>query len=553
MALGVPDNTPLPVREGAGGGSKRPVPDPFPALPLGGRGAFTANRTLLARPRGRALGGVMVAVALSCAGRGSAQSPQSAIPDELAVIAAACRENSARIASLQLSGTITATGAGFEGLWDPFADQIYNSQTREFSVWKDALNCRLDVTADREFGPTGEVIYNLPYAEHITSYAKLDREGGVEALKRKYGTPLSTKRTIVTPDQGYQYRPESNQVTLNIDPITVQALDERPEMQFPFNKTLVGDTMAEFVDKWAELAQRGDRSLEVTPLGEGQYRIRTAIPAPRLSCASELIVDLDQGGNVLSYIGWLDGQIVATGKFDYMNTGGAWVLAHAEVAWPIGPDGVPQVHSVYDVHPESVRINQPIDPQVFTFEGLAVRRGAYVWDNKTREEYLYDDVPLDVKAALALAREMEEELAQAAAETPQSPPPAQVGAPAPKPQPGQASPPAGAAALPTARPTSAPVARVDTAPTSRAAPPTDTRPTEAPVATRPVATRPAATRPVSVLQVAQPDNPTPPPPARRSFVPSPAVTAVVASAGCAAALVIGIWKLLRRGTPPRAG
>jgi len=105
---------------------------------------------LLAPSRGGALGGVVMAAALLVAGHRAAQNPDSAIPDEVAVIAAACRENSGRIKTLQLSGTLTFTGKMLQGQWDPIADQTYDSQTRAFYVWKDALNFRTDATADRE-------------------------------------------------------------------------------------------------------------------------------------------------------------------------------------------------------------------------------------------------------------------------------------------------------------------------------------------------------------------------------------------------------------------
>lgn len=500
-------------------------------------------------PRGRALAGAMIGIAAWVVGHASAQSPDRTIPDELAVIAAACRENSARIRTLQLSGTLILTGGRYEGQWDPIADQTHNSQTREFSVWKDALNCRFDVTADREMdGATGEVHYNLAYGEHITSYARLD----LAALKRQYGTPQSTRQTIVTPNKVYRYRPEANQLELN-DFFTARALDEQPEteMQLVLNKAFAGFTVAEFVDRWAELASRGDRSIETTSLGDGKYRIRTAVEGkPTLACASEAIIDLDKGANVLSYVGQIDGQIVRTGQFDYMQAGGAWVVLHAEVAELVGADSAPMVKVVYDVHPESVRINEPIDPQVFTFEALAVRRGALVFDSDTGEEYLYDDVPLHVKVALAMEREREEELAEAEAQAAQSPPPIPVEEPAQELQPVEPAPPAVAAAGPAKRATSGPGKTVVVTPTSRATPPPDTVPAHAPVDTRVL-----TTRPVPKMEAAPPDNPAPPPPspAARPLVPSAAMTAAVVSVGCAAALGIGIWKLIRRGTTPRGG
>lgn len=523
---------------------------------------------------------------------GAPQGPANATPDELAVIAAASRENSARIETLQLCGTLFATGGHYAGQWDPVTGQTYNSQTQQFAVWTDGVSWRYDVTADREVTPENEVVYNLPYGEHITSYAKLDREGGVDALKREFGTPQSTNRTIVTEAAVYQYRPEANELDLN-NRLAVMVLEEQVGVQLARGKVIPGGlTMAELVDHWAELAQRGKRSVEVTSLENGEYLIRTAgfvtrEGKPALSCTSEVVVDLDKGGNVVSYIGQVDGRIVESRRYSYMNVGGAWVVSHAEIGAMFSPDGTPTVNGVYDVHAESVRINEPIDPQVFGFESLGVRRGALVFDAETREEYLYDDVPLHLKVALAMEREREEELAEAAAQAAATALPA----PAPTEENRQreeaavrtAKRESGKAATRAAEPTAArepgvtnlsSVAGHDSAVVSGSA---EIGATPAPVLAPPTETRPAqeSSEP-NVPEVRGPDRQvserdtrilTPPPapvaefeppenagsrPGKGHTVPSAVATAVVVGAGCAAAILIGIRRFARR-PPRRAG
>ena len=505
-------------------------------------------------------------------GSGGGQSPQSAIPDDLLVIAAACRENSARIGSLQLSGTLFATGGHYEGQWDPITGEMYNSQTQEFSLWKDALNFRFDITADREVGPENEVNYHIPYGEHITSYAKLEREGGVDALKREHGTPQRTRRVIVTPETVYRYEPELNILEMNIDAaFNLAALHEQGGVQLALNKTLNGSTVAEFLDRWTELAQRGDRSMELTPLGAGQYRIRAVVTSQRDSHPAhthvlDVVADVDQGGNVLSYVRQTDGQIVESARFEYMNAGGAWVVAHAEISGQVAP-GLPPVCGVYDVHPESVRVNEPIDPQVFTFEGLAVRRGALVFDAETREEYLYDDVPLHLKVALAMEREREEELAEAAAQAAATPLPApapELGEEVQRDEPSEApvpprvndpvrrsqqsersSRPVSPRIEPAARATDRTAETVVVTPASQAAPQSGATPDRTPVNTRVLTTRAAYPAPSAQLRepTAEPVGVT------GRWAPRGTVTAAAVSAGAAAAIGIGIWRLARRGTP----
>ncbi|MEW6198332.1 MAG: hypothetical protein AB1601_06665 [Planctomycetota bacterium] len=502
----------------------------------------------------------LVVVALLGSARGNAQELAGPIPDEVAAIAAACRENSARIGSLQVSGTVVMAGRRLENQWDPIAKQMYHSRTQQFAIWKDAVHCRFDVVTDRTVNELGEVNYSLPAGEHITSYAKLEREGGLAELKRKHGTPQSTERRIVTPAARYWYMVESNRVSIGHYNQHAQ-VNRALEMRLAMNKVCFGWTMAELVDQWAALLDRGSpdapRLLEAVPLDGGQYRVRTI--SENGTESGEIVADLNKGGNILSYVLHQGGRIVSSGRFDYANAGGAWVLAHGEVV-DYGPDGVVDVELFYEAAPESIRVNEPIDPQVFTWEALDVRKGAQVVDLETGEEYLYDDIPLHLKVALAIAREKEEEAAEAAARA------SATAAPAPAEPAAEAS--ASAANQPVA-PTIASTAReLGPTATRRAVEPTDhdktpepgksapLPPESRPATTRPTSTRPATTRPAGPAPlpeaVASPRDDAVPPPAETAERRSPATTATVVaiSAGCVAALGIGLWKLARRGPRP---
>jgi hypothetical protein len=497
---------------------------------------------------------VLIGLMAWAGGRIWAQEPEIAFPDELRIIAAACRENSERIKSLRVSGVLVATGTHYQGWWDPIAGLTYNSQTRTFSLWKDGSNSRFDQTTDHEGEPGGEVAYHMAYGEHIMSSAKLEREGGLSALLAKYGTPQNTKRTIVSADNALQYKPEDNEVKLN-EPSLARGVEEERARLWALNKTLLDMTLAEAIDRLVELAPSDHRSIEATPLQGGQYRIHVEVPAPR-SPTLDMVIDLDQGGSVLSFTRSKDGQTDATGQFRYMSVGGAWIVAHGE-NWSILPNGETQ-QLVYDVNPESVQVNEPIDPQVFTFEGLNVRRGAHVFDHKTHEEYLYDDVPLYVKDALALAREREEELAlaESIAGHPLSPPTV-AGVPTPQPPPPAPEQGAAPAAAPNDAP-SGPSSIAVVSPDVPASKPPSTRPAPAEagdvrVVTPTPTTRPITTRSVSVVQQPEPNTAKPAEPAAGVGEAKPArgmTTLLVVGAGCAAAAGIVTWKVVRRATPP---
>jgi hypothetical protein len=459
----------------------------------------------------------------------------------LAVIAAACRDNTQRISTLQLSGTAVLTGRRFAGMRDPFNGQTYDSQNRSFSVWRDASgNARLDVTADRETdGRTPEVQYNLPYGEHIMSCRKLQREGGWGAVERENGTPQSTARIIVNSSESYRYEPERNQLYLN-QPGS-RPLDEELEMQLALNRVPDAGTGAELLERWAAMADQPGRSVTLMELGGGQYHVRLTIDTLEAegrasSYTRDVVVDLERGGNIVSYAAQTDGNLVEKGQFDFMNVGGAWVVAHAEVDGGIGPDGVPMVKAVYEVQPESIQINRTVDPQVFSLASLDVRRGALVHDSNTDEPYLYDDVPLEIKIALALEREREEEAAASAEQQD-----AQEGA-AEQPMPQVARPKADNSRSPAP----------EAAKTAKDASSSYVLLTSEPPRVREPSTRPTATARV-IVEPAKAAEPTTPdegiparsPPAVTTLVPGTAATVVAVSVGCGAALAVGIWRWTR--------
>ncbi len=498
------------------------------------------------------------------------------IPDALHVIAAACRENQARIQSLQLSGTVVRTGRWFERQWDPITNERYKSQTRTLSVWKDSVNCRFDVSADRVTTESGEVNYNVPYADHIMSHEKMEREGGWTEFLRRYGTPQTTTRQIVTADRTWLYQVELNQLEIDGDMVVMMQRGDE-DLAFACNGVTYGLTTSEVIDRWVELAQRGDpgRSLAVTGLGSSLYQIHLTISGQNGATETfETIVDLDKGANPVSRVKRRDGRITEAAEFEYMKVGSAWLVRDAKYT-EFALDGAVDKCAVYHVAPDSVRVNEQIDTQVFQFEGLGVRKGARVVDAKTREEYLYDDMPLHLKAALAAAKEREEVLAEAAARAAEYPVPAPAPSPAPRPQPGQPeSPRPVAPATPGTADTAAasrddapsplqgrlPIphgaAAMETTPTEEILEPkrpqTRPEPAEAPEATQPAPTRPTATRPVKDVQVRQPEQtPSTTEPARQPLVPSATATAVAVGAGCVAAIGIGVWKWRSGARTPR--
>jgi hypothetical protein len=485
-------------------------------------------------------------------------------------MAAACRENRERVQTLHFSGTVTLTGRQFEDQRDPVAGKTYESQTREFSVWKDAVNLRWDETSNREVdGGTGEVLYNVPYGEHFCDATEADRQ----ALQRKFGTTQSTRRNLITADEGYLYQPESN--ALFFGQRNRGGVEEQQEVAFALNRTFMGGTLDQFVDRWAELAKRRDQSQEVTHLEPGQYLLRTAVnvalPGEQpYTSTLQAVVDLDKGGNVMSYVVNDGGQVRSTGQFEYMNVDGTWVVAHAEVAEMIGPDGVPMTNAVYEIRPEGVQINAPIDPRIFTFEGLEVRRGALVVNQKTGENYLYDeDMTIEQKAALWVAREREKR-AEAGTRAPQdsSPPPVQQ--PSKELRQSQAPLPPGGGPAPEPHATSAP-GLVAVEPIPRGGMPartvqTDTLPAQVcsepnfapgvPATSQTVLT-PATSQKLVAAQPAssqRAERGAPGPPATGGWMPpTTVVTALVIGAGCVAALGIVLRKKLASRAAGRRG
>ena len=51
----------------------------------------------------------------------------------------------------------------------------------------------------------------------------------------------------------------------------------------------------------------------------------------------------------------------------------------------------------FEVTPDSIKVNEPIDPGTFTISSLGIAKGALVRNTLTGEQFLYEDVPLRLK------------------------------------------------------------------------------------------------------------------------------------------------------------
>ena len=105
----------------------------------------------------------------------------------------------------------------------------------------------------------------------------------------------------------------------------------------------------------------------------------------------------------------VDGRVVREGNYDYAEKGGAWVLVSAEVKNHRDPATAPAVVSL-KIDVASLKVNQPVDPRVFTVDAMGIRKGTHVTNKITNETSLYDDIPIHLKVALQEAQRSLQEL-----------------------------------------------------------------------------------------------------------------------------------------------
>ena len=329
-----------------------------------------------------------------------------AIPPELEVLMAGWEDNFGRIRTFQADARLRTEDARFLACKD-LDNKSYPDQNANISIWKDNANFRADIVYDRTFDiRNNKLHYHLPYGEHIMPTT--DWKQQKENLKREHGILQTTTRFMQLEDKAFNYLVEGKDFTID------RATDFFPGPQaceWMWKGSILGsETFPEYIRSYSRLPST--KSFLVEDLGQGRYAVlqnfigtkgETQVPGK-----TRLIINATQGYTVESVTREAGGQLIYDAEYKYTKLGNTWVLVGAEFkrySW------MEEVHTVestvsLSVDVNSLKVNEPVDPNIFTVESLDIQKGSLVRDSVAGKRYLYNDIPIRLKAALAEAQNL---------------------------------------------------------------------------------------------------------------------------------------------------
>jgi len=279
----------------------------------------------------------------------------------------------------------------------------FGTYTSEVRFWAEGDRRRADMHSNRTFAG-GKVLYHLPHGEHIVP--RRFGQPDVDALKRMYGTTETTTRRLVTDGKYYDYLDEGKLLMIGEPPrsesyVLPASFMMMVEGALASSRTLAQDLQA--------LLRLGATVSPPQDLGKGRFLIRAGYTNSRLKLTRsvEYVLNASKGYTLESI---RDSFTTPNGTFpfvyadfEYNSVGGIWVLSKGRRRI-YNPDTHDFEHEMsLEVVSESLRINEGVDPSVFSVDSLGIAKGALVTDQITGEQYLYNDLPIDLKIAQVMA------------------------------------------------------------------------------------------------------------------------------------------------------
>lgn len=334
------------------------------------------------------------------------------IPPKLQVLMAGWEDNFNRIRTFQADARLLMEDARFLACKD-LDGKSYPDQNVRVSIWKDNARFRTDFVYDRTFDTrNNEVNYNLPYGEHIMTTTEWEEQK--EDVKRKYGVLQTTRRFMQLEDKVYNYRVEGKDFTIN-KPGT--RFIGPKACEWMWKGSIIGSrTFPDYITEKAKLSSM--RSFAVEDLSSGRYAVNHAwvgtSSGREVSGKTHLVIDATKGYTVESVRREAGGQRIYEGKFKYAEAGNVWVLVGADYKDYDWRGEVNKVRSAVSlsIDVNSLKVNEPVDPNIFTVKSLGIQKGSLVRDSVAGKRYVYNDVPIRLKAALVEAQTLIDESAE---------------------------------------------------------------------------------------------------------------------------------------------
>ena len=328
-------------------------------------------------------------------GEGPREGFDSSIPTDVQVLMAGCEDNQQRIGPLELTMKLRVHTPN-----NPAVDldgKEYCDRNGMIVLWKDGERIREDSEFDRRFRSDGTIAYNLPFGEHIAPRDEVD----LVSLKRQHGVMETTRRLLWNGKELYEYVDEGKTciITDKFDPKWCD--DFSVPTRWLATNRLSWYSAPEFVRR---VGEAGDGAFSVRGLGDDRYAVEIAGRTWR----HEFTVDTNQGYTIsnekhmiMDDAGW---HVEEEGDYRYAEYGSAWVLVAGERKRYDKKTWEPLEFVTMTVEQESLMVNEPIDPSVFSMDALKMRKGTYVVDTIVGRKYVYNDIPIDLKVALVAAK-----------------------------------------------------------------------------------------------------------------------------------------------------
>jgi len=340
------------------------------------------------------------------------------IPRELDVLMAGWEDNFNKVRTLQADVQFNMEDARFLECKD-LDNKSYPDQNASIQIWKDNDRFRTDIVYDRTFDVrSNKVHYNLPYGEYIMPTTEWNQRK--EELKRKHGVLETTTRFMQLEDKSYWYTVESKD--FKIDRISDFFPGPKVCKWMWKGSVLAGRTFPEYIRRKAALSTT--KSFVVEDLGKGRYAVQQNFTGTRngakVSGKTRIVIDTKKGYTVESFSKDAGGYLIYDAEYNYEKVGDAWILVGADYKdydWRAEVNKVKSNISLA-VDVDSLKVNEPVDENIFTVESLGIEKGSLVRDSIARKKYLYNDVPLHLKIALVEAKSIIDQSPEYLAATP---------------------------------------------------------------------------------------------------------------------------------------
>jgi hypothetical protein len=315
-----------------------------------------------------------------------------AVKERIEFIIAGWEANDLALKSLHFEANVR-----FENdLWKQAKDKegkSYGDRHASIELWQQGNLLRANVMRDRTYSMDGNSIQlYVPFGEHIIPNATGEEK---ERIVQQYGVPQFTTRVLTLPNEEHTYMVESKEVI--IDSPGAHFLE--PQCLWPRGYRVVNNMS--LTEKLRRAVQRG-LDVRIHDLGDGLVEITTSVTYKDkllVDIIGKTVVHMDEnkGYTVQSVRSFTGSAMDRESHYEYVQINGQWIMQKGVSIDYDNSTGAKTGSVSFEVTPDSIKVNEPIDPGTFTISSLGIAKGALVRNTLTGEQFLYEDVPLRLK------------------------------------------------------------------------------------------------------------------------------------------------------------